>query len=424
MNSKMLRNTIVASGVVAAIVVASLLATGAGLTHSGNTAVRAAATSSKLPRPLGRGERPLSAGLHVLDLVALDTTGTGPAHLPKIAITLPSGWRSYGGFVVQKFHGPTQVMGLSFWDVAKVYGTPCRWQSKGLVDPGTTVGGLAAALASQPLRSATTPTDVVLAGARGKYLRLTVPKHIDFARCDRGSFESWTGLGWASDRWEQGPGELDRLWILNVDGQRLVVDAGYLPAATTKDRAELDRVVHSIRFLPVAAKKSARAAAATGRTSTHWPPACSATGPYYFSVGGLMASVKTGDIREKLWGNICGWSRKVTPGVSYDYTVVVTNINDVKYRTLTLAVTHYDPFTRTSLPYRREPAANRDAFMQGAFWTFRNVKPGRSIRVSFALPFRHHMDPIGSNFEVDAFAPGRRLLYDMTHDVVFAGRSS
>ena len=128
-------------------------------------------------------------------------------------------------------------MGLSFWDVAKVYGTPCRWQSKGLVDPGTTVDGLAAALARQPLRSATTPTDVVLAGVHGKYLRLSVPDHIDFARCDQGYFESWTGLGWASDRWEQGPGEVDRVWILNVHGQRLVVDGGYLPTATTKDRA-------------------------------------------------------------------------------------------------------------------------------------------------------------------------------------------
>ena len=158
-------------------------------------------------------------------------------------------------------------MGLSFWDVDQVYGTPCRWQSKGMVDPGSTVGGLAAALARQPLRNATAPTNVVLAGVRGKYLRLSVPKHIDFARCDRGYFESWTGFGWARDRWEQGPGQVDRIWILNVQGQLLVVDAWYLPTATRTDRAELDRVVHSIRFLPAAARRTASASAPTNEGS-------------------------------------------------------------------------------------------------------------------------------------------------------------
>lgn len=65
----------------------------------------------------------------------------------------------------------------------------------------------------------------------------------------QGFFESWTANGWASDRYQQVPGQVDRLWILDVDGQRLVVDAWYLPAATAQDLAELAEVVDSIRFL-------------------------------------------------------------------------------------------------------------------------------------------------------------------------------
>ena len=42
---------------------------------------------------------------------------------------------------------------------------------------------------------------------------------------------------------------MDRLWILDVDGERLVIDASTLPDATAEDRAELERVVDSIRFL-------------------------------------------------------------------------------------------------------------------------------------------------------------------------------
>jgi hypothetical protein len=34
-----------------------------------------------------------------------------------------------------------------------------------------------------------------------------------------------------------------------MDGERLVVDAWYLAEATPEDRAELERVVDSIRFL-------------------------------------------------------------------------------------------------------------------------------------------------------------------------------
>jgi hypothetical protein len=154
-------------------------------------------------------------------------------------------------------------MGLSFWDVNKVYGTPCKWKSEGMVDPGQSVGGLAAALSQQPLRGGTAPVAFDIAGVRGTYVRLSVPRHLDLAVCDEGTFESWTGLGWAHDRWEQGPGQVDQLWILNLDGQRLVVDANYLPGATKADRAELDGVVRSIRFLQPGANFEASLATVT-----------------------------------------------------------------------------------------------------------------------------------------------------------------
>jgi hypothetical protein len=76
-----------------------------------------------------------------------------------------------------------------------------------------------------------------------------VPSKINFSRCGQGYFESWRGRGWATDRWQQGPGQVDRLWILDVEGHRLVIDANYMPSATRKQRDELERIVHSIKFL-------------------------------------------------------------------------------------------------------------------------------------------------------------------------------
>ena len=208
-------------------------------------ALTSTAGAGRLPRPLGPGEQRLSPGVHVLDLVSRNQGRIGYKHLPRIAFTLPSGWFNYNGWGVND----GGALGMSFWDVAKVYPTPCRWQGKPKIDPGRTVDGLARVLASRPLRHASRPGDVVLAGFRGKYLRWSVPTTIDFSRCGQGYFESWTGRGWATDRWQQAPGQVDRLWILSVHGRRLVVDANYLASATRKDRAELDRVVHSIRFL-------------------------------------------------------------------------------------------------------------------------------------------------------------------------------
>lgn len=221
-------------------------------------AVASTATAGHLPRPLGVGNQPLSAGVHVLDLVAREhPPGSGPKHLPRIAITLPSGWFNYDGWGMND--GGTLV--VSFWDVAKVYPTGCKWRSKPMVNPGRTVDGLARALATRPLRHASKPRSVALDGFRGKYLSWSVPKALDLSSCDQGYFESWTARGWASDRYQQGPGQADRLWILDVKGQRLLIDASSEPWATRKQRAELDRIVHSIKFLSDSPRRPASAAA-------------------------------------------------------------------------------------------------------------------------------------------------------------------
>lgn len=230
---------------------AALVACGGerGTRSAGDGEASTTAAAETSTGPLGAGRQMLDAGKHLLDLAGLDHTGIRSVHLPKIAITVPDGWFNYDGWAVQKGrHLPPPVF-VTFWDVAGVYPTPCKWAGKALVQPGRDVNGLASALAKQPLRNATAPTATTLAGYRGRYLELSVPMGIEIDDCDEGSFESWTANGWSSDRYQQEPGQVDRIWILDVDGQRLVVDASYLPEATASDRAELERVVNSIQLL-------------------------------------------------------------------------------------------------------------------------------------------------------------------------------
>src|ERR671918_1767676 len=78
----------------------------------------------------------------------------------------------------------------------------------------------------------------VIDGYRGMQLEWSVPANIDFSKCDDVDFRSWTGVAgsWGGQRpVSAGPGAGRRLWILDVDGERLVIDGLYMPSADAKE---------------------------------------------------------------------------------------------------------------------------------------------------------------------------------------------
>ena len=179
----------------------------------------------------------LSAGTYRID----------DGDFPPYLLTVPDGWH-YGDGLVNRPRPGQEVppVSIQFWaGVEHVYAHPCQWLATQFA-AGPTVDDLAEALADQPLRNATEPVDVTLDGYAGKYLELSVPSDIDFSECDvdegQGRFFSWDG------RYHQGPGQVDRLWILDVDGSRLVIDAFQMPYSTAEERAEQQAVVDSIDF--------------------------------------------------------------------------------------------------------------------------------------------------------------------------------
>lgn len=184
--------------------------------------------------------------------------GTGA--YPTYEVVVPDTWGTAGGQFVVKYnfdHPP--VLGLSVWDVGQVFRDPCHWVGQEY-DPGPTVANLVAALVAQPTRNASQPTDVTLDGYSGQYLEWSVPADLksstwsDFDACDvdpsdpvHRNFNSWLGNG-MGNRYAQVPGQVDRLWVLDVDGQRLVIDATYSADTVQADRDELESAVASLRF--------------------------------------------------------------------------------------------------------------------------------------------------------------------------------
>lgn len=194
-------------------------------------------------------------------VTSIDADVIGGGTYPSFTVQAPSVWSSDGHFVTNRTG--SVVLGLSVWDVGLVPRNPCHWRGH-MNDPGPTVGDLVAALAAQSMRNATTPTNMTLGGYRGQYLEWSVPGDMvvtgdaDFAGCDvepsngQRDFVSWIGNGYG-ERYQQVAGQVDRLWILNVNGQRLLVDATYSPNTTKAERDELGQIAKSLRFASPAA---------------------------------------------------------------------------------------------------------------------------------------------------------------------------
>jgi hypothetical protein len=136
--------------------------------------------------------------------------------------------------------------GLSFWGVQDVYTNPCS-AGKYPTTPGPSVADLARALAAQPLRAGTDPVPVSVDGYKGLYVETSVPAHIDFTKCKDGYFDSWTSTS-DGGRFQQGPGQQDRLWILNVHGYRLVIDGWHMPGATKHQTNQINQMVKTLTF--------------------------------------------------------------------------------------------------------------------------------------------------------------------------------
>lgn len=185
------------------------------------------------------------------------TASTGPrtgtvvfagAEDVRVTVTLLPGWMAREVFVTKS--GATPTVGLSFFDVAGIYADGCQWK---LVEPrvGPTVDDLVAAYAGVP-GSGDTVRDVSVDGFRGKLIEYTVPDY-DEAACKGQRFGLFQEDN-ATDRdgdphlWAQMPKQRNELRILDVNGERLVINARYAPDVSVQDLEEISSILESVQI--------------------------------------------------------------------------------------------------------------------------------------------------------------------------------
>ena len=160
-------------------------------------------------------------------------------------VTMPAGWENSGWGVVTG----SPLFGFVTAQVGNIYADPCQWES---VPPfGPTVDDLVAAWANVPGFDATATTDVTVDGYAGKQIEFTVP-NFNEDQCKDGRYGIWQeaiaiGDG-GPNYWAQGPNQHNQVWILDVDGTRLVILASYFPDTSPQDRAVLDQMLASIEI--------------------------------------------------------------------------------------------------------------------------------------------------------------------------------
>jgi hypothetical protein len=164
------------------------------------------------------------------------------------SITVPAGWTTDINVFIRKHEGEQQELMLTPWMVTHIYADACNWRGT-LFEVGVTAEDLAAGLAAQRGRDVLGPSDVTIGGYPAKRVELSVPAELDVATCDDGQIRSWPSAAYdESTGWIGLPGQTDVFYVIDVDGERILIGTTRGPEASDQDVVELDGVIDSIRI--------------------------------------------------------------------------------------------------------------------------------------------------------------------------------
>lgn len=243
---------------ISAVVVVTLVLLGYRLLPGGNAGVIVPTTTPPTPTPViapspipsmvtaGGEVQPglLAPGMYT----AYGYDGTNI----NVAFTVPAGW-TWNGRHLSKGNGVSSTgatIALLTGDV-QVYADPCHWAGTEPNPPtGSTASSLIDALVAQPTRNATAPLarKAAVPGIAdvwpGETVELSVPADITFRDCDLGQFRSWGPA--VNAQIEQGPGQRDLVWAVDINSVRLVIDASWFPDTPPDVVAEINAILDSI----------------------------------------------------------------------------------------------------------------------------------------------------------------------------------
>jgi hypothetical protein len=165
-----------------------------------------------------------------------------------------SGWERFGSISTNKSETGSQgAEAIIYWstfpdgDYVDPYGNDADPCTKLLSPPvGPSVADLAAAVSTAPgTELVMGPSNVTVGGYPARQVVLVVRKNVG---CDPGFFYAWHDV-FGGALWTTTPvGATMSVWIVDVDGTRLFIEAATTQQATSDLDQEIEQIVGSIRF--------------------------------------------------------------------------------------------------------------------------------------------------------------------------------
>jgi hypothetical protein len=163
----------------------------------------------------------------------------------RVSVTVPGGWASDQTYDIYK--GDAR---LGPWTITHIYTDGCRSQDS-LLKVGPSVDDLAGALADLGPRLPQGPTPTRIGGLDALRVSLTLPVDVDLSDCrDAEGYRNWPdpGPNLAYGHWSS-PGQVDDVYIMDLEGERLVIVASYSLDTSAAALAELRAVIDSVEFV-------------------------------------------------------------------------------------------------------------------------------------------------------------------------------
>lgn len=172
----------------------------------------------------------------------------GSRDVPLAVLDLPEGLYGGGQYVWSQGESPEDDGWiLGYWTGGAIYLDPCTAKS-GFDGDYPFPDIWVEALSAQRRTTTSQPVPVTLDGHRGIYVELTGSEDLDLGTCrqDRLTiFDTTTDDG---RHVIVDSGVVDRLWLLEVDGERIVLTGQVTPETTDAQFEQLTDIVESVRF--------------------------------------------------------------------------------------------------------------------------------------------------------------------------------
>jgi hypothetical protein len=170
----------------------------------------------------------------------------------RVTVTVPDGWAGLEGSALVpsvESYSPPGGAALLFGRGGWLYSELCAGPGPD-IPTGTTVDEFVTALVDHPDLDVTSPIDVTLGGYSGQYLELRAPANTTTDELGPDPSGCNYYFVWEPGIYAQGPNALWRIWVLDVDGVRVVVRNDSFPGTSPQVQAQLTAIVDSIQIEP------------------------------------------------------------------------------------------------------------------------------------------------------------------------------